>query len=1760
MEPTFKFSAARVLERKPGYDELGRVDLDAMAELDLERRSKGQSLLPSFGRSIERGFYGLSAGAIDAIGTVADAPWLADPMSRTLGLGEATNLEDLAEKMRETVRLGLPVDSDRPISNFIGESLGSVVPAVPAVAASALGAAPLTVTGLAVGGFGLSTLGAAGEGKENIREYEKRTGVDVDPQTEKLVQLGYGLTALATEYFKITPLLKKLGAMPLSYKTALGKAIATDDRGAVYKFLGQLVRSEANRQGKQEVYEGGIDKIFDQMYDKESGLIEKMKEYFLGGEAVLNYAGGAIGGVALSSGGGAIRSARDYVDGKVLTNKALDSVDRGLKFAEDKKFADEMKQVDVYDQNRRLQEEFLKIPNLLRKSIAALNRATPGVTFGQILKEQQKEIAPDTAEALFTRELINQYEQQAGSETERINKAFSTLRTWISEKVPVEKADAVGTMKLLVAERALVEIEEANAQPAEEMLRELPPESPQAVALEQPAKAESDQAEILEAQDLAEDREVYNNVVEGLFDEEDVDAEMIELMDLAEEREVPEETIDRLSALPNGKELLRAVVEGTETIEAVEKIYQESDVKRVVPPIQMEPKVVRTEKGTVVERPAAYPTDAELQALAQEVAAEERKLQAQADLKEQQKVAPKVRRIDSYRERDKLAAKVKELLDLPAEDSLFDHVDKQDYLRLKKQGLTAEQIADEIDYSLRTAFPKDENHPITAQRAAKDLIKSGLVDSIQLDTAQMPVVAYMVDQDGNAWTEATDPVPVGDQAAIERAQAQLVQALAQKGMMPYVKNIRQASAFAMKDGDGRIHLAISASNNGNVALVGHEAFHALTYRLGFNDPIVQQGMKITYGDVERLADLVGDYYAQRYMPKTVWQRVRNFLRALVARAKQVLGIQMTENELAQVLAGKIVRFDGRGVNPHLQGVWKDFSLNPNDPVSPELANKDVQTMPRYKEVLAQLEQKIQSTDGRLELKTLLTGRIDETTVSLEDTLERSRALIQRQGKVGEIFDKIDRGDGINDAEVGVLALFLATLDQRAGQVQDLPQSNERQEIINEYLALRDRIYRAGPIVGRATNAFKAIGRVSTEGLRKVAEIDTLKHTHRRLGKNKPPLSRWIRDVYISGLLWNPATWQLNFGTTLLNAAARVPNAEMRAVMDAILNRGTAGLVPRTRAVGESYALLFGLNKGKYRGVAEAKKALLEGVNIGTTKVSQDMQQETVGAFVTAAKQIDTKWGNAFDATVNLSGRIMSATDLLIKMAYLDMAISQFAWRKAALEDGLSGEAHRRKWQEYIEKLPADVEKAAIREAAKATFTSKPGYLTNPLLHLREQVPLGLGWLAVPFVTTLVNIAKVGIKLTPGANIIYNAPGVSRYVKGLKKNVLVTDANGALHTLTDSTIQQAREQFPDALNIKEVSQNQKDIDKKGVVTPTDMIADLVTSAVLAYMFSAMFGGADDDGEPFMTGAVPRDPGKRQLFYAKGMKPWSVDVGRLYQGIVGKKPDRKLWMFYGNIEPIGLPLKVLATWRDRMINGKVEENEDSYAMFMRDLIYVFKGVGFMDTIYGIGNDTDMQQDLERLVSNLNPVTMPFSSLNKAIARTADNTLRERNMDRTTQAFFDNIVTQMGQSYPFRWFVDRNPPQVDAFGEIIDLSKNNASWAHWTPLRWNMEDADAAELAMTRLGIAPRLPNRSMQISGKLYHIPDDLYWQYSVAYGKATKEEALKVANRAYFSNIRSKDRQKKLLEKAIGRGRDRARVHLRRTMMSLWRKGQLEENI
>jgi len=652
---------------------------------------------------------------------------------------------------------------------------------------------------------------------------------------------------------------------------------------------------------------------------------------------------------------------------------------------------------------------------------------------------------------------------------------------------------------------------------------------------------------------------------------------------------------------------------------------------------------------------------------------------------------------------------------------------------------------------------------------------------------------------------------------------------------------------------------------------------------------------------------------------------------------------------------------------------------------------------------------------------------------------------------------------------------------------------------------------------------------------------------------------WIREIYLNGLLSNPATlFMLNPGVNAMTyASVLTVNPLLRGSVDWLLTKvGMQG--SRTR-----FALEV-IGSQKYLDVKSMKarrsEEFLHIMRTGEARTDTKLAYETVWQpHVSAAKRAGMP---KVDAALNLPGRFMMSVDAWFKIALEERFRLSHAYRQAGLESDGNAERFAELFEKYRLEPTEDIKTKAAQDAGRAMYAGKPGPVVRAFNRVREEHKI-LSMFPMPFLTTIAAIAKVGVKLTPGVGAFYNAPGLRRYIEAHRTviqvvlpdpkkpgDTIIREFKGSIRPGIGNIEElkaAAKKKYPDAINMVVSAGTHKGIKREqhsGSVPLTDFFADQVAGLMITAALWWAFGGEDEDGDPYITGPRSRDPGKRELMEARGISPWSVNLQAVFPAM-----EKPTWLDYSRLDPIALPIKILATGLQFAREMKTAEDQDQLLRGMVDDISIAirdsTPLSGMFTMFGSSFDR-IQQTFERLPSNL----FPYSGARRAIVKAAMKERKAR--DREIDATWHNTLEDFGQVTlfgigPESW---DGVTEINALGEPVKSQRD--LWQFWNPFHIYGEETDEVEQVMSQLDLSPRLPRRKITIGNAEYKLEKDLYWQYVAAYGKASKEAARKLIQRPYFKSIQSYDRKALLLNKVMQRAEQQV---LKKLKAQIRREGQ-----
>lgn len=236
--------------------------------------------------------------------------------------------------------------------------------------------------------------------------------------------------------------------------------------------------------------------------------------------------------------------------------------------------------------------------------------------------------------------------------------------------------------------------------------------------------------------------------------------------------------------------------------------------------------------------------------------------------------------------------------------------------------------------------------------------------------------------------------------------------------------------------------------------------------------------------------------------------------------------------------------------------------------------------------------------------------------------------------------------------------------------------------------------------------------------------------------------RAVLEYFINGLLSNPVT----------HATNTVSNSATLAV--GIMERQLAGIFGKEVARGEAAQMIHAVTGNFSDAMAIAKKAFATGESQFANIAGK---VEVRGKAISAeALGITGPFGEAMDFIGHVIGtpsRALMAADDFFKALNYRAELRAQAFRQAATQEGLAGEALAKRLDELIgdQNFQAMVKPQAAEFAAYQTFNKQLGNFGNGFIKLLDDHPAAR--ILFPFVRTPVNIAKYTLEHIPGLALL-----------------------------------------------------------------------------------------------------------------------------------------------------------------------------------------------------------------------------------------------------------------------------------------------------------------------------------------------------------------------------------------------------------------------
>lgn len=468
-------------------------------------------------------------------------------------------------------------------------------------------------------------------------------------------------------------------------------------------------------------------------------------------------------------------------------------------------------------------------------------------------------------------------------------------------------------------------------------------------------------------------------------------------------------------------------------------------------------------------------------------------------------------------------------------------------------------------------------------------------------------------------------------------------------------------------------------------------------------------------------------------------------------------------------------------------------------------------------------------------------------------------------------------------------------------------------------------------------------------------------------------------------------------------------------------------------------------------------------------------------------------GNAGARVLTMFSRSLIVVDAFFKSLAFDAEIQA----RIAREMQRTGKAYHE-----IEVTP-EIKAAASEFMNYVTFMDKPGDIAQSAYSMRGFVRrLGLpGRAVIPFVNTLANILQRGIEFTPILGAISGAKDI--HTEMSKRNAAARKAG------TNTQVRLA---------------------------DTQAFADMVVAQTAGLLLTAVLYGLlqDDDGEDRITGAPPADPRDRVSFYAT-KQPYSIRIGNQ-------------WISYRNVEPLNVVLSNIIAVRDAVREARNPEDmkraDEIVSMSAGSVIENVIQSSYMEGFMNLIRDGRINPAaLGRIPAEF----VPYSSLMRAIHRTYEVVATGEYAIQDNRKFSASLADTLWWLPEEITYLKRTP-RINALGEEIKIHVGKGGLIDgmklWFPFGVMEAYTDPVEEELAGLRMYVGLPPKKMTIRGQEIDLPDDFHREYSLLYGKYTKEALMKGMERPGYHAM-SNEKKVSYLQHAIEPARRRARLIARR---------------
>lgn len=470
----------------------------------------------------------------------------------------------------------------------------------------------------------------------------------------------------------------------------------------------------------------------------------------------------------------------------------------------------------------------------------------------------------------------------------------------------------------------------------------------------------------------------------------------------------------------------------------------------------------------------------------------------------------------------------------------------------------------------------------------------------------------------------------------------------------------------------------------------------------------------------------------------------------------------------------------------------------------------------------------------------------------------------------------------------------------------------------------------------------------------------------------------VRESFVNGLLWSPATHAVNITSNLAFATQQIFERGVASGFAELAGRAAGEGVHSGEALAMAYGLVSGLRdafRSAGRALKTGEQTQLKGKidlppepAISTQSVARErgMSASELDAFQ------QSNLGKAVDylgTAVRVPGRLLITEDEFFKSIGYRMELHAQSLRMAAGE-GKTGPDLYKRMAEIANDPPESVRLAAADAALYNTFQNEAGKIAKSLMEIRHAGTFNPTVLFLPFVRTPANLFYRAFERTP----------LAPFMESVRADFA---AGGARADLAAARI-------------------------------------ATGSTVLAVVGDLAYSG-------LISGAGPDDPGEREALERQGWQKFSIRVG-----------DK--WVQYGRLDPMGLLFSFSASMAEFTKRFDLEPEElDEVAgaavgAVSKSVISRTYLEGLSRVVDAVASGDQSPRQVAKILEDTAASLVPFSSALMVGKRLTDPEQREA--DSVWEAIQARIAGLSKNLKPARdlWGQVKKPDEV--YGRLVDV----------------------------------------------------------------------------------------------------------------------------